>query len=367
MYTISDESMFENVKCQFCYSATMEEIMSLHVMAEPEVHPICGDFVMHIHDGLPQTMQDEIDYFGKNFEKWYYVLDLVGLIIGESNDSLCDLPYVIERILEMPLDEFDYYMIGLSVPSLNVTLSDFTGWYPDIQRCKVELEHREYALMKMESVLYLLEHAEEVRNRLINLLQDYWDFAFSKEWDVISSYVKDIVSYEEIALSHTTLFEYLMRYHPQLKLKGGFLIFDKVPKLSIEIARIESLMITPSVFGDNHLHGSIYGNRVNMLLNLNYRALQISRSIPDSFFQLLRVLSDESRFKILKVLWNGDATTKEISDILRLAPSTISLHLKLLKEADLVTSSKVKKFVYYRLKKDKLLTLQDQMMNYLRF
>ncbi len=90
-----------------------------------------------------------------------------------------------------------------------------------------------------------------------------------------------------------------------------------------------------------------------MNLNLNYRALQVSKPIPDSYFQLMRVLSDESRFKILKVLWNGEATTKEISDILRLSPSTISLHLKMLREADLVTSSKIKKFVYYRLKKDK--------------
>lgn len=369
MFAINNEKTLKKVKCQFCYSSTMEEIMSLHVMAEPEIHPICREFVMHIHEGLPQKLQEEIDSFGEQYGSWYYVLDLVGALIDENANYQCDLPTIVERIAVMPPAEFGYYMTGLSasVPVLSVSLDEFKSWYPDVQKCREELEKRQYHLMGMEHALFLLEHAEEMKKHLIQVLQEYWDVAFSKEWESISSYVKDIISYEEISLSHTSLFEYLERFHPQLKIEGGMLVFEQNPKQSTEIAGIDSLMITPSVFGDNHLHGNIYGNRVNMLLNLNYRALQVSRPIPDSFFQLFRVLSDESRFKILKVLWNGDATTKEISDILRLAPSTISLHLKLLKEADLVTSSKVKKFVYYRLKKDKLLLVQEQMMNYLKY
>ncbi len=367
MFLINNENALKNVKCHFCYSAAMEEIMSLHVMAEPELHPICGNFVMHIHDELPQNLQEEIDSFGERFAKWYYVLDVAGYLLNSEEDSLCDLPVIIEQILEMPLIEFAYYMIGLSVSGLKISKKEFESWYPDVQRCLNELEERQYDLVKTETVVSILTQAEEVKQQLVHILQEYWDTAFGKEWEAISEYVKDIISHEEIALSHTTLSEYLAQFHSQLKMEDGCLVFDKTPRLVIEISKIESLLITPSIFGDNHLHGNIYGSRVNMLLNLNYRALQIHRSVPDSFFRFLQVLGDESRFKILKVLWNGDATTKEISDILRLAPSTISLHLKLLKEVDLVTSSKVKKFVYYRLKKDKLLTLEEQLLNYLKY
>lgn len=222
-------------------------------------------------------------------------------------------------------------------------------------------------LMELEDAMYIVSCTDELRTRLLRIIREYWDAAFSKEWDSISSYVKDIIYYEEMSLSHSTLLEYLSQFHSQLKVEGGYLIFNKTPKLMIEVGRIESLVITPSIFGDSHLHGSIYGDRVNMTMNLNYRALQVSRPVPDAYFQLLRALSDESRFRILKVLWNGDATTKEISDILRLSPSTISLHLKLLKEADLVTSSKIKKFVYYRLKREKLMTLEEQTLNYLKY
>ncbi|MCC8027561.1 MAG: metalloregulator ArsR/SmtB family transcription factor [Clostridium sp.] len=367
MLSISNDKTLKNVKCQFCYSSTMEELMSFHVMAEPELHPACGDFAMHIHDMLPKDLQKEIDYIGRNFGHWYYILDLVGTLIDESANYQCDFNAMAEKIMLVPMVEFIYYVLGLSVHELDITLDTFAGWSLDEERCREELSARGYELMDMDIAAYVLANSGELKNRLIEVLKDYWDFAFSKEWESISSYVKDIIVYEEISLSHTTLLEYLKQFHSQLKIDGGMLIFDKKPMLAARISQIESLTITPTIFGDNHLHGSVYGNRVNMNLNLNYRALQVSKPIPDSYFQLMRVLSDESRFKILKVLWNGEATTKEISDILRLSPSTISLHLKMLREADLVTSSKIKKFVYYRLKKDKLLTLQDQMLNYLKY
>ena len=341
--------------------------MSFHVMAEPELHPTCGDFAMHIHDLLPKSLQDEIDYLGHNFCHWYYILDLFGTLIDESANYQCDFSRMAEKIMLVPMVEFAYYTLGLIVHDLDISLQTFSSWYPDEARCREELAARGYGLMDMDMVAYVLNHGGELKNRLIQVIKDYWDCAFSKEWDVISNYVKDIIVHEEMSLSHTTLLEYLKQFHSQLKIDGGLLVFDKKPLLTAVINEIESLTITPTIFGDNHLHGGVYESRVNLNLNLNYRALQISRPIPDSYFQLLRVLSDESRFKILKVLWNGDATTKDISDILRLSPSTISLHLKMLKEADLVTSSKFKKFVYYRLKKDKLLTLQDQMLNYLKY
>lgn len=57
--------------------------------------------------------------------------------------------------------------------------------------------------------------------------------------------------------------------------------------------------------------------------------------------------NDEIRLKILKILWNGQATTQSLAEILHLLPSAVSLHLKQLKEASLVNCYKEGKFVYY--------------------
>lgn len=367
MFSISNDKSFKNVKCQFCYSSTMEELMSFHVMAEPELHPVCGDFAMHLHDSLPDNLKAEIDDIGTRFAHWYFILDLIGYLVEEDANYQCDIEQVSEKLLVFPLMEFCYYILGLSVDALHISLEEFSGWYLDEQTCMEELKARNYDLMEMETVSYVLANAGELKKRLLKIIRESWDCCFSKEWENICHYVREIIAHEEMKLEHTTLSEYLSQFHSQLKLEDGMLIFDKTPKLQASLAQIEALTITPTIFGDSHLHGTIYGSRVNINLNLNYRALQISKAIPESYFQILRAISDESRFKILKVLWNGDATTKEISDILRLSPSTISLHLKQLKDADLVTSRKIKKFVYYQLKREQLLTIQDQLINYLKY
>ncbi len=227
MLSISNDKTLKNVKCQFCYSSTMEELMSFHVMAEPELHPACGDFAMHIHDMLPKDLQKEIDYIGRNFGHWYYILDLVGTLIDESANYQCDFNAMAEKIMLVPMVEFIYYVLGLSVHELDITLDTFAGWSLDEERCREELSARGYELMDMDIASYVLANSGELKNRLIEVLKDYWDFAFSKEWESISSYVKDIIVYEEISLSHTTLLEYLKQFHSQLKIDGGMLIFDK--------------------------------------------------------------------------------------------------------------------------------------------
>ena len=367
MFSISNDKSFKNVKCQFCYSSTMEELMSFHVMAEPELHSVCGDFALHLRENLPDGLKAEIDDIGTRFAHWYYILDLVGLLVEEDANYQCDLEQVAEKLLMLPLMEFSYYVLGLSVDALHISMEEFSQWYLDETVCMEELKARNYDLMELENVRYVLENAGEMKKRLLKVVREYWECCFSKEWATIRHYVREIIAHEEMRLEHTTLSEYLSQFHSQLKMEDEILIFDKKPKLQVSLAQIEALTITPTIFGDSHLHGTVYGSKVNINLNLNYRALQISKEIPESYFQILRAISDESRFKILKVLWNGDATTKEISDILRLSPSTISLHLKLLKDADLVSSRKIKKFVYYQLKKEQLLTIQDQLMNYLKY
>lgn len=365
MLSVSNDQTMKNVTCQFCYSSTMEELMSFHVMAEPELHPSCADFVLHLYQSLPEEVQKEIDFLGECFGKWHYALDLVGMLVEENANYQCDYEIIEEKVLLLPTVEFLYYVLGLEISG--ISLETFREWYPDEKRCEQELKKREYHLIAMDKVIYLFDHTGEIRSRLLQVLKNYWDLCFKNEWETISGYVRDIIEYEQLSLEHTTLLSYLEQFHKNLRVENGMLIFDKKPPLTAVISRIELLTITPTIFGDSHLHGNVDGKRVNLNLNLDYRALQVSKPIPDAFFQLMRVISDESRFKILKVLWKGDATTKTISGILRISPSTVSIHLKVLKEADLVTCSKVKKFVYYRLKKDRLLTLQDELLNYLKY
>lgn len=62
---------------------------------------------------------------------------------------------------------------------------------------------------------------------------------------------------------------------------------------------------------------------------------------------ILKALSDESRINIFRLLLERDAYIEVISERLKLAPSTVSFHLKKLVEAGLVSSKKDQYYTIY--------------------
>jgi len=63
----------------------------------------------------------------------------------------------------------------------------------------------------------------------------------------------------------------------------------------------------------------------------------------------LKVLGDETRIRAVLVLRDHELCVCQIVELLELAPSTVSKHLQILKEAGLVESRKKGRWVYYRL------------------
>ncbi|MDD5596591.1 MAG: metalloregulator ArsR/SmtB family transcription factor [Victivallaceae bacterium] len=64
---------------------------------------------------------------------------------------------------------------------------------------------------------------------------------------------------------------------------------------------------------------------------------------------ITKALADESRVRALMLLKNGELCVCQIIEVLRLAPSTVSKHMSILKQADLVEARKSGRWVYYRL------------------
>jgi len=63
----------------------------------------------------------------------------------------------------------------------------------------------------------------------------------------------------------------------------------------------------------------------------------------------LKALGDETRIRAVLVLRDHELCVCQIVELLELAPSTVSKHLQILKEAGLVESRKKGRWVYYRL------------------
>lgn len=67
------------------------------------------------------------------------------------------------------------------------------------------------------------------------------------------------------------------------------------------------------------------------------------------FEKILKALSDKNRIRIIKMLQRRALCVCEIRAILKLANSTVSKHLKILREAGLITDWKEGKWINYKI------------------
>ena len=78
--------------------------------------------------------------------------------------------------------------------------------------------------------------------------------------------------------------------------------------------------------------------------------------------KLLKALSEERRLEIIDLLaCSGKLCVCDITEVLGLSQPNISHHLKILKEAGLITANKQGRWVHYSLNHDKLEELQESL------
>lgn len=67
------------------------------------------------------------------------------------------------------------------------------------------------------------------------------------------------------------------------------------------------------------------------------------------FINMAKALSDENRIRSLMMLTGGELCVCQIIEMLGLAPSTVSKHMSILRQAGLVETRKEGRWIYYRL------------------
>ena len=67
------------------------------------------------------------------------------------------------------------------------------------------------------------------------------------------------------------------------------------------------------------------------------------------YVDLFKALSDETRLRIMVLLSEKELCVCQIIELLGLAPSTVSKHMSILRQARLVDSNKQGRWIYYRL------------------
>ncbi len=80
------------------------------------------------------------------------------------------------------------------------------------------------------------------------------------------------------------------------------------------------------------------------------------------FPETFKALSDPTRREILNLLKRGDLSAGEIADRFDMTAATISHHLSVLKQADLILDRREGKYIYYQLN----LSVFEELLNWLK-
>src|SRR5215204_4632156 len=81
--------------------------------------------------------------------------------------------------------------------------------------------------------------------------------------------------------------------------------------------------------------------------------------IADSAARLFHALSDETRLSIIQRLRLGERCVCDLTDALDAAQSRLSFHLKVLKDAGLVTDRREGRWMYYTLNTESLAEVSE--------
>jgi DNA-binding transcriptional ArsR family regulator len=84
-----------------------------------------------------------------------------------------------------------------------------------------------------------------------------------------------------------------------------------------------------------------------------------------STLKITKALSDIQRLRILMMLRVGELCVCQVIAVLGLAPSTVSKHLSVLSEADLVTSRKEGRWSYFKLPQGEVLKTVKPLLKWL--
>ena len=82
--------------------------------------------------------------------------------------------------------------------------------------------------------------------------------------------------------------------------------------------------------------------------------------------QTILALGDPTRREILKMLQKGSKTAGEIAERFDISPPAISRHLSVLRDAELVDTQRVGKFIVYEARLDPIEDLDDWLRELLK-
>lgn len=337
----------------FGYSPVFEAVASIHVLLDPKHHPLQLPWVRRCRSLSPE-LKREIHNWGFAFSGY-----TPGFLDPGAQGPDLDFD---EEIAAARRTDPDTALTEMALGLLPADALDGGATVRDTAiRDQVLAAAREQACE--ESVLLLIEDPADALDRLLSMLELYWDEAFAKEWQRVEPEIAAEVERSGRELAVGGIERWARALMPTLRWDqpSSSLVFDCSPRHrahqhAVDVEKRGGLTLVPSVYTWPHVRVGCCGPwPANVVYpTAGVRALTQPELADGELLGTLKALAEESRLRIARMLSKAPLSTQEIAKRLSLSDAAVSRHLKTLAEAGIVESKRDGYYVLYALRGERI-------------
>lgn len=320
-------------------------------------------------DNLDEMTTYSLRKYGEKYAGWLLIMDIATYIsckhYSDTGETCISFKDAMAEYDEMDMETYIYIFLGM--PALGYEKKDASIWLKDIDTMTPEDIETIGQYIKEKDVRIFIQNIKELKDDLKNLLWIYWEKVFRNVWIEIEDSIEktiDAARHECVMLGEVT--QYLANVHKDIKISRGNIYIQKDVPYCIALDKINEVHIFPSTFTGEELLVDIFDDSLIIYYNLNLLDTKHVGEDGKRLCKIFKALGDDTRLKIIKMLWGAPATTQYLASMLGMSPSTVSSHLRVLTSIGFLTNKAIKKYVYYELNQDMVVQLGDELVGYLK-
>lgn len=340
----------ENIDVFFLVSSTLELVSSLHVISDPTHHTNSLYWNEEVNQKLNPDLIRRIKDFGGKYASWSLVMDIIDSLID------LDIPHQNEKddfnriysLLEL-LDRIDFAEIFLGTTLIDPVVFEEIIKYPKHLENYKTLDLYKY--MSMRDAIYFLENIESVKTEMLDLMSTYHSLYFEHHWKMTKDDYMGVLTREKRKFQGTDPLDYVLNLHRDLTFEGNSIVMKKEMEFVVDTQTVERVKLYCSLYTFPHLMMNMYGNTLSFYKNI---LLPQRFNTCTELSNRIKAFSDVNRLSIMKILLKNHCSNKELAEVLDISPASVSQHLKILKDLNLITGERQKNNIFYRASRKEL-------------
>ncbi len=348
-------------KINFAYSPHVEMLCSLHVLCNAKHHGVHLQWAARTKRRFDRRMIADLRYFGRAFNEY---MALVDPYLPDPTMDLKTFDDEKDDVAALPDEEFAF----------RVLRSHFTR--EEIHTCFSDERERRCLLAGIadretrQGFDDLLADPAGFRKRLSGFLSRYWEGYFATEFQRLEPQFLADLTRKAWMLRRMEAGAFLTSLSNRIvaDVESDQVTIRKECEFTIDCGRLQWFTVIPSVFISPHLMLGEGADSRHFVVAYDLLASGLQESVPlppGRLVSILRALGDEVRLTILRLVGEQRRSTQELSQLLSLTPPSVSRHLRILKEAGLVSSVGEGYYVYYHLVPSDLAALGNHLSSFL--